>query len=406
MNILYLRTVFWFGLKAGGSVGHTSGVINALSKHIQVDVVSNDSLADVQPNLTIISPGLLKLIPFRLGEVFYSFALIKKLKKKIRDCNNIYHRYSGLSFAAAYLSRKNNVPLVLEFNSSDAWMLRHWSKQSFLLTSILARVVNLLKIPIVTYIEQYNSKNASLIIIPSAPLKEKLIKKGISEKKILINPNGVDPQTYSPSISGYQIRAKYRLENHNVIGFIGTFAQWHGVVEMARSIELFFQLNRENINEVKFLLVGDGKLMPTVKKIIDRSGCRDNVIFTGLIAQSKGPKHLAACDILLSPHIKNPDGSKFFGSPTKLFEYMAMGKAIIASNLDQIGEVLEHENTAYLVEPGNIKQLADAMQLLIADSKLRKKLGKNARTKVVKKYTWDKHVEKILARLNEIKELG
>lgn len=48
MKILYLRTVFWFGLKAGGSVGHTSGVINALSKVAKVDVISNDILPGVQ----------------------------------------------------------------------------------------------------------------------------------------------------------------------------------------------------------------------------------------------------------------------------------------------------------------------------------------------------------------------
>ena len=53
-------------------------------------------------------------------------------------------------------------------------------------------------------------------------------------------------------------------------------------------------------------------------------------------------KDLAACDVLASPHMGNPDGTRFFGSPTKLFEYMAMGRAIVASDLEQIGEVLEH----------------------------------------------------------------
>ncbi len=54
-----------------------------------------------------------------------------------------------------------------------------------------------------------------------------------------------------------------------------------------------------------------------------------------------------------------PDGSRFFGSPTKLFEYMAMGKGIVASRLDQLAEVLEHDQTAWLVTPGDVEELAD-----------------------------------------------
>ena len=62
------------------------------------------------------------------------------------------------------------------------------------------------------------------------------------------------------------------------------------------------------------------------------------------------------------------DGSEFFGSPTKLFEYMAMGKGIVASRLGQIGDVLSDEETALLIEPGNARQLADAI-LRLSDSR-------------------------------------
>ncbi len=402
IKILYLRTVFWFGLKAGGSVGHTSGVINALSKVAKVDVISNDTLPGVQSIINIVSPGLLKMIPFRLGEVLYSLRIIKGLKKKVKDYDFIYQRYSGLSFAGAFLAKKNNIPLILEFNSSDVWKMKYWFKQSSLLKTLLVRIVNSFKIPIVSYIEEYNLRNALLIIVVSTSLKETLTKKGIAEEKILVYPNGVDPQKYSTAIKGDEIKKKYRLGNYKVVGFIGTFGQWHGVVEMARAIELFFRSNPKMANGVKFLIIGDGKLFTEVKRIISNSGYQENVIFTGQIPQSEGPKYMGACDILLSPHIKNPDGSAFFGSPTKLFEYMAMGKPIIASDLDQIGDILEHKKTAYLIKPGNIRQLSNAIQVLLDDSKLREELGKNARVEALKKYTWEKHTEKLLEKLNEI----
>jgi len=400
MKILYLRTVFWFGLKAGGSVGHTSGVVNALSKLVKVDVISNDILPGVQKETEIIPPLFLKRIPV-FGEILYSCKLVIKLGERVGYYDYIYQRYSGLSFVGAYLSKKNGVSLILEFNSSEVWKIKNWSKQSSLLRTILVTIYKFLILPIIARIEEYNLKHSTLIVVVSAPLKEILMEKGVEEQKIMVNPNGVDPESYYPLIQANSIAKKYGLENYKVVGFIGTF-QWHGVVEMARAIELFFRSNQNMTNEVKFLLIGDGKLIPEVKKIISNSGYQENVIFTGKILQSEGPKYLAASDILLSPQIKNPDGSKFFGSPTKLFEYMAMGKAIIASDLDQIGEILEHKKTAYLVEPGNIKQLANGIQVLLDDFNLREELGKNARVEALKKYTWEKHTEKLLEKLNEI----
>ena len=101
----------------------------------------------------------------------------------------------------------------------------------------------------------------------------------------------------------------------------------------------------------------------------------------------------------LSPHIPNPDGTKFFGSPTKLFEYMGVGKDTIASELDQIGDVLKHNETAYLVPSGDVVALANAIAVVSGDELLRIKLGENARKEVVAKYTWERHVERILEKI-------
>ena len=67
------------------------------------------------------------------------------------------------------------------------------------------------------------------------------------------------------------------------------------------------------------------------------------ITLTGMIFFIRVSQYLAAYDILVSPHVPNSDGAPFFGSPTKLFEYMTTGKGIVASNLDQIGEVLKHK---------------------------------------------------------------
>jgi glycosyltransferase involved in cell wall biosynthesis len=87
-----------------------------------------------------------------------------------------------------------------------------------------------------------------------------------------------------------------------------------------------------------------------------------------------------------------PDGSKFFGSPTKLFEYMAMGKGIVASRLDQLAEVLEHGRTAWLVTPGNAEELATGILHLALDRAKREALGAAARQAAVERHSWSRNV--------------
>jgi len=105
---------------------------------------------------------------------------------------------------------------------------------------------------------------------------------------------------------------------------------------------------------------------------------------------------LDACDILVAPHVPLADGSEFFGSPTKIFEYMAMGKGIVASRLGQIGEVLVDEETALLVEPGNVEELRAALVRLIEDAGMRKSLGVKARETAEREHTWMHNARRVL----------
>jgi glycosyltransferase involved in cell wall biosynthesis len=99
--------------------------------------------------------------------------------------------------------------------------------------------------------------------------------------------------------------------------------------------------------------------------------------------------------------VPNPDGTPFFGSPTKLFEYMAMGKGIVASDLDQVGDVLEHGRAAVMVVPGDADSLAGGLAALIDDPARRAELGREARRLAVERHTWSAHTARIIERLGE-----
>jgi glycosyltransferase involved in cell wall biosynthesis len=163
-----------------------------------------------------------------------------------------------------------------------------------------------------------------------------------------------------------------------------------------------FLLGTASDVKLRFLLVGDGSLLPEMRKSLQSLDQASQVFFPGIVSHDRVRAYLDASDILVSPHVPLPDGRPFFGSPTKLFEYMAMGKAIVASRLDQLAQVLSHNETALLVEPGSIHELVDAIRLLVKDGALRERLGAQARQAAIARHTWKQNVRHVLDRVREI----
>jgi len=182
-----------------------------------------------------------------------------------------------------------------------------------------------------------------------------------------------------------------------LITFVGTFGRWHGAHLLARAVRE--QAAWARANDVRFLFVGDGLTMPQVRA--DLEALDDVATLAGLVPPDDVPLHLAASDVLVSPHVPNDDGSAFFGSPTKIFEYMAAGKAIVASDLDQVGDVLR-DDLAILVRPGDVEDLARGLREAAADASRRDELGRRARDRVRDRYTWSHHVSAILAALERV----
>ena len=307
----------------------------------------------------------------------------------------IYQRSSLNGYAGIRYALENNIPFVLEYNSSELWTCRQWGRKRLSFIKFSMDVERLL------------FEKATLITCVSEPLKRELIERGIEENKIIITPNGVDTQKYTPEVSGDAIRDKFKIDkNRVVIGFIGTFGKWHGVAELVQAyIKLAEQ--EEYRQRIHLMLIGDGMMMPAVRDLIGSNGIEDICILTGIVPQLEGPAYLAACDILVAPTIENPDGTPFFGSPTKLFEYMAMGKAIVATKVGQIGEILRQRDTAMLVRAGDTSEMVRALKELIDNEILRNDLGMHARAEVCGKYTWDILTERIVNKLRErIKFIG
>jgi glycosyltransferase involved in cell wall biosynthesis len=386
---IYLRTDFLFGLNSGGSVGHTAGVLNNLSSFTENPIfITTDRLPTIRSEWethVITSKCAFwdfnELPPLYFNSYFYQKSL-DVVGQRVPSF--IYQRYSINQFSGLKLAKHAQVPFVLEYNGSEIWVNRHWGKA--LQYEALAEKIELL-----------NLRCADLIVVISKPLKDTLVEKGIGADKILVNPNGVDPEVYSPMVDGRWIRNQYALEGKIVIGFIGTFGKWHGAEVLASAFAQLLDDYPQYREKISLLLIGNGLTLPEVQKRLKK--WESHVIYTGEVPQEEGPLYLAACDLLISPHVPNVDGTPFFGSPTKLFEYMAMGKGIIASDLDQIGEILTHQKTAWMVKPGDTNSLIEGIKVLINQADLRMKLGQNARDEAVSKHSWKQHTQRIIERL-------
>ena len=387
---VYLRTDMSVGLKAGGSVGHIAGVLNHLDEFTGAPIMlTTDVVPTVRGDIEVhcVAPHESFWEYPELPSFVMNRAFDAEAGRLPRPLSFVYQRYSLNNFSGARLAAARRVPFVVEYNGSEIWMSRHWG--SPLEYESLSERIELL-----------NLAAADLIVVVSRAMEDELVARGVARDKILVNPNGVEPDRYSPAIDGASVREPWG-GGKTVVGFIGTFGPWHGAEVLAEAFGRLMTARPELRRSVRLLMIGDGVRMPEVRDALARHNVEDLTILTGIVPQADGPRHLAACDILASPHVPNADGTPFFGSPTKLFEYMAMGKGIVASDLDQVGEVLEHGRAAIMVVPGDPDSLANGLAALIDDPQRREALGREARRLVLERHTWQSHTARIVSRLKE-----
>lgn len=389
LRVVYLRATPGPGTQAGGAASHIKGVVQALeSLGVEVAVISNDLIAGLdhsEDRFTVIPPqsggGTRALFDIHNNLVFTRGAvpLVESAQPDF-----IYQRYARFSWAGVVASLSAQRPLFLEYNGSEVWVGRHWDRVGSL--DLLERY------------ERLNLDAAARIFVVSDVERRNLEARGVRAEKIVVNPNGVDVERFRPGAGGADARREFGLSDEDVVaGFVGTFGPWHGVEKFADAIKAIPADVR-----ARFLLVGSGSLHAAVEKQLQPETRAGRVIFTGAVAHERVPALLDACDILVAPHVPLADGSEFFGSPTKIFEYMAMGKGIVASRLGQIGEVLSDGETALLVEPGNVNELKAGLIKLIGSREMREQLGMKAREVAVENHTWVHNARRVLDSYREL----
>jgi PEP-CTERM/exosortase A-associated glycosyltransferase len=214
-------------------------------------------------------------------------------------------------------------------------------------------------------------------------LRNDVIARGVAPGRVTIIPNSVDAESFANRTrSDVDMRARYGLQGQCVVGFVGSFFAWEGLVLLVESLPL---LLRER-PDMRLLLVGAGADEPAVRSAAARLGVQEHVIFTGQIPHQDVGALYDAIDVLAYPRL--PMRLTDMVTPLKPLEAMAMGKVFVASDVGGHRELVQDGVTGVLFRAGDPRALADAVLKVASDERLRARLVADGLRHVREERTW------------------
>ena len=316
------------------------------------------------------------LLPAALGELLelgYDILAYRRLKRAYLDYQPdvLYERYNLFLMAGRKLKQKYNMPFLLEINAP---LVQERVSHGGLKFKSLAN-----------WCERSVWRAADHVLPVSVPLAKIVEEAGVPQARINIIPNGVNLERFSGSRKADETRSELGFEGAIVLGFTGFMRPWHG---LGRVIQLIDERWR-GLN-VRLLIVGDGPIRAELEAQAKELNVEDRVMITGVVPRDQVERYVSIFDIALQP------SAVPYASPLKLFEYMALGRAIIAPDQENIRGIVSHDTSAYLFDPDDGDAFSTAIDVLCQNESLRSRLGAGARAQIkARGFTWDENARKI-----------
>ncbi len=241
--------------------------------------------------------------------------------------------------------------------------------------------------------ETFVAVNSDHVFTLTTPMKQELEKRGVTPHKITVVPNSCDPSRFVPRLRDQDLAKRYNIpDNIPVIGYIGTFAQYEGLDDLVRACALI----KKKGKKFTLLLVGNentsgkerGPISEEINRIADENDLMSHVIMPGRIPHEEVEAHYSLIDIAPFPRKSQPVTEMV--SPMKPLEALAMEKAVVASSVKGLSELVQDGKTGLFFEKGNVEDLASTLEKLIDDAKMRARLGEKGRKWVENERNWNK----------------
>lgn len=304
---------------------------------------------------------------------------IRRLPPVTGDVKFVWQHHGLFSTSGLEIARAVQRPLVLFVDAPIVWE----DRKSGVHRPGWGKVVE-------HFAERPQFRSADLVACVSDHVAHEVCRRGAAENRVIVTPTGVDPDRFSPTISGDRVREEAHLAGCFVVGWMGSFRPFHGLDLVLRAVARL----QDAIPCLALLLVGDGQERHRIQELAEDLGIR-RVYFSGTVPHAKVPQYIAAMDVAV---VASESHDEFHYSPIKLREYMACARPIVAPCIGEIERLLIHGQDALLVTPGDSGALAKGIDRLYRDEGLRSELGHRAREKV-RTVSWEHQVMRVWDQL-------
>ncbi len=376
MKILYHHRI----ASKDGQYVHVEGLTRALSSqgHELVWVTPGGTDEEAFGGESGVISWLKRLVPgavYELMEFGYAVFAYLKLARAIRQHRPdvIYERYNLFLPAGVWAARRFGLPLISEVNAP---LFEERGKTSGIVLKSLAR-----------WSEAYVWRKADAVLPVTEVLAEKVRERRGHGDGVTVVHNGI-PEAMLEPIQGGREQAKLLLglEGRDVLGFTGFMRDWHGLDAVLHAVA------RDPDGTRHALLVGDGPARPGLEALAGTLGITERVTFTGLVGREDIVRYVSAFDVALQPSVVP------YASPLKLFEYMALGKAVVAPDSDNIREILRDGHDAALFDHSDAEAFAAGIDRVLSDADLRARIeGNIVQTVHERGYTWEANAQRVVA---------
>jgi glycosyltransferase involved in cell wall biosynthesis len=368
MRILYHHRI----ASKDGQITHIEEMVSALTglghtvQMVGPDMHTADSGKGGSPGWVGKLKTVLPAALYELAEVAYSLVAYRRLMKAINifKPDVIYERYAVFQPAGVWASKRTGIPLLLEVNAPYAIARRKYGGMA------LGQLAD--------YFEHYTFRGATKVFPVTQVLAEMMVAMGVKRDRTYVIPNGINPKDFASVPTTAQAQSGFGLQGRMVIGFIGFVREWD------RLDRIVTWLSKRPANDAAMLLiVGDGPVRNELEAQAQRLGISHKLKFTGVVPRSQVPAAAAAFDIALQTALVP------YASPLCLFEYMALGKAILAPDQPNHHEVLVGGVDADLYNPDDPAGIEKRLDILASDAALRERLGAAAKRALLdRQYVW------------------
>jgi PEP-CTERM/exosortase A-associated glycosyltransferase len=257
------------------------------------------------------------------------------------------------------------------------------------------------KYRLVRSLETWTCTRAAQVAVLCSGLRNDLISRGIPTEKLTVVANGIDPTDFQPCAPDRELASSLGISEKKVLGFIGSFYRYEGLQLLVSAFDKLSQ----TMGGIALLLVGGGEMDGELRNQIERLRLQERVILTGRIPHEKIPAMYSLMDVLVYPRYSMRLTELV--TPLKPIEAMAMGKALVASDIGGHRELIRDGLNGLLFKPSDIPSLVETLRRILEDSRLRNQLAVQARNWVLENQTWHTTTEcyssiyaRALARMN------